>query len=170
MNDHTIFIRRKTRVDASVLILGVVNIKSVFSYFTPSPRERGRGRSSPFNLRWGISKKVALQPCLFTQKPSYLPWWGLGESGGTYIQGKNKNKQTNKQTNRNNNKVLTHVFSYSSWLYRSARFIRRFLFRFFPHCETWSQAITKPSQGIFHMISKFKLIESRSSAIHVAFL
>ena len=97
MNDHTIFIRRKTRVDASVLILGIVNIKSVFSYFTPSPRERGRGRSSPFNLRWGISKKVALQPCLFTQKASYLPWWGLGESGGTYIQGKNKNKQTNKQ-------------------------------------------------------------------------
>ena len=98
MNDHTIFIRRKTRVDASVLILGVVNIKSVFSYFTPSLRERGWGRSSPFNLRCGISKKVALQPCLFTQKASYLPWWGLGESGGSYIQGKNKNKQTNIQT------------------------------------------------------------------------
>ena len=85
MNDHTIFIRRITRVDASVLTLGAVNIKSVFSYFTPSLRERGWGRSSPFNLRCGISKKVALQPCFFTQKASYLPWWGLGESGGTYV-------------------------------------------------------------------------------------
>ena len=83
MNDHTIFIGRKTRVDASVLIFGVVDIKAVFSHFTPSLRERGWGGSGPFNLRCGISQKVAGQPCLFTKKTSYLPWRGLGESWGT---------------------------------------------------------------------------------------
>ena len=51
MNDHTIFIGRKTRVDASVLIFGVVYIKAIFSHFTASLRERGWGRSGPFNLR-----------------------------------------------------------------------------------------------------------------------
>ena len=84
MNDHTIFIGRKTRVDASVLIFGVVDIKAVFSHFTPSVRERGWWRSGPFNLRCGISKKVAGQPCLLTQKASYLPWRGLRESWGTF--------------------------------------------------------------------------------------
>ena len=66
MNDHTIFIGRKTCVDASVLIFGVVDIKAVFSHLTPSLRERCWGRSCPFNLRCGISKKVTGQPCLFT--------------------------------------------------------------------------------------------------------
>ena len=85
MNDHTIFIRGKTRVDASILIFGIVNIKAVFSYFTASLRERGWGRSGPCNVWGGISEKVTLQPCLFTEKASYLPWRGLGESRGTYL-------------------------------------------------------------------------------------
>ena len=55
MNDHTVFIRRKTRVDTPVLIFGVVNIKCVFSHLAASLRQRGWGRSSPFNLRCGIS-------------------------------------------------------------------------------------------------------------------
>ena len=56
MDDHTIFIRRKTRVDALVLFLRVVNIKSVFFHLTTSRRERRRGRSVPLNFRGGVSK------------------------------------------------------------------------------------------------------------------
>ena len=86
MNDHTIFIGRKTRVDASVLIFGVVDIKAVFSHFTPSLRERGWWRSGPFNLRCGISKKVAGQPCL--RKPVTCPGGDSGNLGAPL--GRNK--------------------------------------------------------------------------------
>ena len=66
MDDHTIFIRRKTRVNALVLFLSVVNIKPVFFHLATSQRERGRGRFVPLNFRGGVSKKVTFHFCFCT--------------------------------------------------------------------------------------------------------
>ena len=79
MNDHSIFICRCTYVDATVLTLCVVNIKTVFSHLTASLREGRWGRSGPFNLRGRVSKEVTLQFCFFSQKASNLSRRRLGE-------------------------------------------------------------------------------------------
>ena len=57
MDDHTIFIRRKTRVNALVLFLSVVNIKPVF--FLPRYVPEGDGTREICSIElqgWGFQK------------------------------------------------------------------------------------------------------------------
>lgn len=90
MNDHTIFIGRKTRVDASVLIFGVVDIKAFFSHFTPSVRERGSWRSGPFILTSGVGFPRRSQGNLVSlpRKPVTCPGGDSGNLGAPL--GRNK--------------------------------------------------------------------------------
>ena len=111
-------------------IFGVVDIKTVFSHFTASLRERGWGRSGPFNVWGGISRKIAFTTLsLYSESELLALEETRGISEHLFVRQKSSMQTKKNIFKTKTTRMLLHLFSHSYyWL---NRFARRFFFLFF---------------------------------------